>query len=213
MIVHVVTDARGRTGSAEPRVIHEYVVALACEAIDAELDAVQIREPSLSAGALVTLARDLVARAAGSGTRIVVNDRLDVAIASSAGGVHLKERSVALLRARTMAPMGFYIGRSVHAPASRHETEGADYLIAGTIWPTGSKPEGHPTIGVEGLRRVVASAVCPVLAIGGVTMDRIADIARTGAAGIAAIGLFADLPSGRLRGLAQELRQRFDTPA
>jgi thiamine-phosphate pyrophosphorylase len=213
MIVHLVTDARGRTGSSDPRVIHEYVVALASEAIEAELDAVQVREPALDAGPLVTLARDLVSRATGSRTRIIINDRLDVAIAASAGGVHLKEQSIPPLRARTMTAEGFHIGRSVHAVESRQETAGSDYLIAGTVWPTRSKSEGHPTIGVEGLRSIVTSQVCPVLAIGGVTMDRVKEVARAGAAGIAAIGLFVDLPPGRLRGLAQELRQRFDTLA
>ena len=211
MIVHLVTDARRRAGSAQPREIYEYVVALVSQAIDAELDAVQLREPSLEAGVLATLARDLVKRAAGSRTRIIINDRLDVAIAAGAGGVHLKEQSLSPLRARSMTPAGFHIGRSVHSVESPDETAEADYLIAGTIWPTASKPEGHPTIGIEGLRRVVASQGCPVLAIGGVTVDRIADIARTGAAGVAAIGLFADRSAGTMRGLAQEVRQRFDT--
>src|SRR5262249_46455188 len=85
---------------------------------------------------------------------------------------------------------------------------GADYLIAGTVFKTTSKPDAVALLGTEGLRRIVAASTAPVLAIGGVTLDRLDAVSAAGAAGIAAIGLFAD---GRLAERVREARRRFDT--
>jgi thiamine monophosphate synthase len=97
------------------------------------------------------------------------------------------------------------------------DAAGADYLIAGTVWPTSSKPDHHPLLGLEGFASIAAAASVPVLAIGGVTADRVRDVALAGGAGIAAIGLFTDEAMGddcRAAPLTQTIstiRQRFDT--
>lgn len=126
--------------------------------------------------------------------------------------------------ARLMVPRGFLIGRSVH---SLEEAEGVagsvDYLIAGAVWPTASKPglESGKLLGSEGLSRLAHQATVPVLAIGGASIDRIGAIARSGAAGVAAIGLFIGrqqtgdpLSCGAvpLHETVRAARGQFDTP-
>jgi thiamine-phosphate pyrophosphorylase len=213
VILHVVTDAVRRVGSGDPGAVRGYLIALARGAVRAGIDHFQVREPEIPARDLESVVREIVRVADGTMTRVLVNDRLDVAIGAGAAGVHLKESSIPVARARGMAPAGFLIGRSIHTVPASADVTGADYLIAGTVWPTASKPETQPTIGPSGLSDIVAGSALPVLAVGGVTLERLRDVARSGAAGVAAIGLFAAVAPERLRDLAHELRQRFDTLA
>jgi thiamine-phosphate pyrophosphorylase len=154
---------------------------------------VQIRERDLDARDLLRLVRSCVAAVRHTSTRVIVNDRLDVAIAAGAHGVHLRGDSMPAARARTMAPTPFLIGRSVH---DAEETErvaqegGLDYLIFGPVFETSSKP-GSPPAGLDALRLVVSRTTLPVIAVGGVTSDRIAAVTAAGAVGFAAISLFA----------------------
>jgi thiamine-phosphate pyrophosphorylase len=161
--------------------------------VRAGVDIIQIRERDLDAGPLATLVAELVRLTRGTPTRIVVNDRLDVALACRADGVHLRGDSMPAEAARSIAPAGFLIGRSVH---HEHEAKaaaaGVDYLVAGTVFPTSSKAGLTEWLGVEGLARICRSVSVPVLAIGGVTVERVPGVAAAGAAGIAAIGLFAN---------------------
>lgn len=160
-------------------------------AVEAGIDVLQIRERDLEAGLLFELTAEAVGIARGSRTRIVVNDRLDVAMAAGADGVHLREDSVGAEAVRRIAPPGFLIGRSVHtAEDAAYLGRTVDYLIAGTVWPTASKPPSHPLLGPDGLAALVRHAQVPVMAIGGVTLERLEQVARAGAAGVAAIGLF-----------------------
>ena len=189
--------------------------------MEAGIDVIQLRERDLDDRALHALAVDIVALASGSGSRVVVNDRLDVALAAGAHGVHLRADSVPVAAVRRAAPPGFLVGRSVHDWDEAGALEpGADYLIAGSVWPTVSKPADHPLLGVDGLTRIVRTCGVPVLAIGGVTLDRVREVAESGAAGLAAIGLFippvgaADTTggcrAGPLRDLARRARARYD---
>jgi thiamine-phosphate diphosphorylase len=166
---------------------------------------------------------DLVAMARGTRTRILVNDRVDVALACGAAGVHLRADSVPAAAVRSIAPREFAIGRSVHAVSEAVAAGAAvDYLIAGTVWPTSAKPAGHPVLGIDGLSGIVRAAGVPVLAIGGVTLDRLGEVAAHGGAGVAGIGLFmasgpgsASLPCRAvpLVEMAAAARARFDTSA
>ncbi|HKE88233.1 MAG TPA: thiamine phosphate synthase [Vicinamibacterales bacterium] len=160
----------------------------------AGVDLVQVRERDLDGRALVRLVSRCVEAARGTRTRVLVNDRIDVALAAGAGGVHLRGDSVPASRVRAMTPPAFVIGRSVHSvDESRRATEdgGLDYLMFGTVFATSSKP-GVEAAGVASLREVSAGTPLPVLAVGGITEATACDLQRTGAAGIAAIGLFAD---------------------
>ena len=168
------------------------ILEQARRAVEDRIDFIQLREPDLGAAVLAALAADLVSTARGSATRIVVNDRLDVALASGAHGVHLRTNSLPAHAVRTIAPPPFIVGRSVHTIAEAQDAGAVDYLIAGTVFTTPSKRDADRLLGVDGLRSIVAASRVPVLAIGGVRADNLSAIASTGAAGFAAIGLFID---------------------
>jgi thiamine-phosphate pyrophosphorylase len=161
----------------------------------AGVDILQIRERGLDDGSLARLVRGVVAATAGSGARVLVNDRPDIAVAAGAAGVHLSSSGPPAAAVRRIAPDGFVIGRSVHAGddlAALERDGGCDYLMFGTVFPSASKPADHHIAGVEELRRACAATSLPVLAIGGITVPLAARAARAGAAGVAAIGLFLE---------------------
>jgi thiamine-phosphate pyrophosphorylase len=169
------------------------------EAIDAGLDLIQIRERDLPARDLASLVERAVAAAAGGATAIVVNDRVDVALATGASGVHLPGDGPAGARVRAVCGPGGLIGRSVHAPEeATTEAQALDYLLFGTVFETDSKPAGRRVAGLEALRATAAAVDRLVLAIGGVTPERVGACQRAGAGGVAGIGVF--LPPGRARG-------------
>jgi len=162
------------------------------DAARAGLDLIQIRQPHLDARSLCDLVRGALAAVGGTAARIIVNDRLDVALATGAHGVHLREDSAPAMRVRAVAPRGFLVGRSVHSVSGAVTAAGAgglDYLIFGTVFPTSSKP-GQAAAGAAVLAEAVAATALPVLAIGGVTLERVAEVAGSGASGLAAVGLF-----------------------
>lgn len=186
----VITDRRRANVADDPLAT---VVTQVRAAAHAGVDLVQIRERDLEGRALSDLTSRCVAAVRGTTTRVLVNDRLDVALAAGAHGVHLRGDSFPASRVRRLSPRGFLIGRSIHGAdeASRVDAEGGlDYLVFGPVYETMSKP-GRTAAGLDALRHVAATTTVPVLAVGGITPDRFAAIGRTGAAGIAAIGLFA----------------------
>jgi thiamine-phosphate pyrophosphorylase len=168
----------------------EALARLVADAAAAGVSIVQVRERGLSDRQLLAVTSRLVASAPG--TRIVVNDRVDVALAANAAGVHLRGDSMPAHRVRALAPAGFLIGQSVHSAAEARAAAdgGADYLIMGTIYRTPSKPPEAPIVGLEGLADACRAVSLPVLAIGGVGADNLRDVAAAGAAGFAAIGWF-----------------------
>ena len=154
---------------------------------------IQVRERELDGGALTAFVRRCVEATQGSRARVLVNDRLDVALAAGAHGVHLRAASLPAARVRTACPPGFLLGRSVHrrAEAVDAAADGAvDYLLFGTVFATPSKPGREPA-GPAMLAEVAGAVRVPVLAIGGVSPDNLGEVRAAGAAGFAAIGLFA----------------------
>jgi len=209
-ILCLVTD-RVQLGASPDRSVEAGTLAgLAREAVDAGVDVIQIRERDLDAAALLDLAGAIVEIARGSGTDVVVNDRLDVAIASGANGVHLRADSVAPAAVGAIAPAGFLIGRSVHgASEAREHGSAVDYLIAGTVFATPSKPAESRLLFRRGLEEIVGAVRVPVLAIGGVTMDRVSEVAAAGAAGVAGIRLFLNRATS-MRTSVKAIREQFD---
>ncbi len=196
-IVCLVTDRERRAAqSTTDDAACDALVELAGDARRAGVDLIQVRERGLTDRALLGLVERMVAVTHGSETRVVVNERVDIALAAGASGVHLPSSAPPASRVRTMVSPSWVIGRSVHRPdeARRVEEEGGvDYLACGTVFVTPSKPGQHP-IGVAGLRAVISGVALPVLAIGGVDVTNASSMAGAGAAGVAAIGLFADVP-------------------
>jgi thiamine-phosphate diphosphorylase len=193
------------------------LVEIVEHAAKAGVHLVQVRERDLDAKSLYELVRRCVAAVSGTGTRVLVNDRFDVALAAGAHGVHLPGDGVPARRLRSVAPLGFLIGRSVHAldEAKAVVRDGAvDFLVFGTVFNSTSKPEGTPA-GLDALRAVAASVPLPVLAIGGITVERIRSIAAAGASGFAAIGLFSDRAAHGIEHMQTVVMQAdlaFDTP-
>jgi len=166
-------------------------------ACEAAVDIVQVRERDLDAATLCALVRRLVERATPA-TRVVVNDRADVALVAGAAGVHLRADGPPAARVRTLQLPPWIVGRSVHTSAEAAQAGDLDYLLCGTVFPSASKPADAPIGGLDALRETCAVARPPVLAIGGITPARVAACREAGAAGVAAIGVF--LPVGRTAG-------------
>jgi thiamine-phosphate pyrophosphorylase len=164
----------------------------------AGVDWIQIREKNLPANVLLDLARRAIAAVRGT-THVLINDRLDVALAAGATGIHLGAASLRVAdvvqwcRAGN-APPKFLIGVSCHTlrEASEAERAGASYIFFGPIYDTPSKAQFGPPQGVECLAEVCHSLRIPVLAIGGVNEENAVACLRAGAAGIAAIRLFQE---------------------
>lgn len=207
MILCLVTDRRrlgealGAPASQCLDLLHEQVAAAA----EVGIDFVQIREPDLEARDLTTVVRSLIARCRGSSTRILVNDRLDVAIAAGAHGVHLKEKSITPEQARSAiakasafakasADRTMVVTCAVHTPLTATARHSANFLIAGTVLPTVSKARSD-YLEWKGLKKVIGAAKgTPVLGIGGLDLDSVPSLAASGAAGLAAIGAFIPRP-------------------
>jgi thiamine-phosphate diphosphorylase len=184
---HFVTDRRRFNLSLDE------LVARAANAVSAGVDVIQVRERDLSDGQLAALVRRIAGLAAGTSTRVIVNDRADVAIAAGAAGVHLRGDSLPASRVRTTVPEGFLIGRSVHSLADVDAAAAGgrcDYLFFGTVFPSAGKPDGHPVAGLDALRAACARSSLPVIAIGGINEENAALVRAAGAAGFAAVGLF-----------------------
>ena len=188
------------------------LVARAAAAARAGVDLIQIREAATDDRLLAAVVRDCVAAVRGTSARVIVNDRLDVALAAGAHGVHLKSASYTAARVRPIAPDGFLIGRSVHSvDEAIRAGAGVDYLMFGTVFRTPSKPESAPA-GPAALAEVVRATRIPVLAVGGVTVETAGLVARTGAAGVAAIGEFTDRAPAALPSVVESLTRAFDGP-
>lgn len=184
------------------------LVARAATAAGAGVDVIQIRERDLPDGQLAALVRRIAGATAGTATRVIVNDRADIAIAAGAAGVHLRSDSPPASRVRAAfagasaasdeapapkASKARLIGRSVHSLAEVDAAiadGGCDYLLFGTVFPSDGKPPGHPVAGLEALAQVCARSPLPVIAIGGVTERNAPLVCDAGAAGFAAVGFF-----------------------
>jgi thiamine-phosphate diphosphorylase len=188
----MITDRRRLGPHAEEAVIRRIGIAAR-----AGVHLIQIRERDMSDRALVALVEQAVAVVRGTRARVLVNDRIDVALVAGAHGVHLRSDSVPAVRVRTIAPPPFLLGRSVH---TRDEITAlsaervVDYVLFGTVFSTASKPD-QAGAGVAGLTDAAkAAGGLPVLAIGGMTIESVRQLAGTSCSGFAAIGQFSDGP-------------------
>jgi thiamine-phosphate diphosphorylase len=211
----MVTDSRlyKQRGDEAVNELCASLTAAAERAARARVDLVQIRERSLEAATLLDLAARVRRATASTAAQIIINDRVDVALAGGADGVHLPAAAPTCARVRAIVPDGFLIGRSVHSDTEAVAAEaagGCDYLVFGTVYASGSKPAGHLVAGLDALARVCRSVCLPVLAIGGITVERVPEVVQAGAAGIAGIGLFAAGAQAELDEAVARIRDAFE---
>lgn len=185
------------------------LLPLIVEAVRAGIDLVQVREKDLGTRELLELVTSALNAARGTATRIVVNDRLDVALAAGAAGVHLGTQSLPARAARACVSEEFLVGVSCHSldEALAAESAGASYILLGPIFETFSKLAFGPPLGLAKLGEITARLKTPVLALGGITVERVRPCLEVGAVGVAGISIFQDCPS--LGERVRELRAMF----
>jgi thiamine-phosphate pyrophosphorylase len=199
-LLYLITDRRAFLRNPETTLAD--AVQSQAEAIgraaQAGLQLIQIREKDMSAKALCEFTREVIERARPHGARVLVNDRLDVALATGADGVHLRASSIPAHEVRaSVVKKGlddFLIGVSTHsiAEARLAEDGGADFIICGPVYDTPSKRAYGPPLGLERFAEICATVKIPTLAIGGINLSNYHEPLRRGGAGVAAIGLFTD---------------------
>ena len=192
----VVTDR----ALAAPRPLDNVVRA----ALDGGAPAIQLRDKSADAATLLEQARALLPLVRRYGALLFINDRVDVALAAGADGVHLGPEDLPIAAARAIAPQ-LLIGYSTDDPqlARAAERDGASYIGCGAVFGTRTKDVGGEAIGVGRLGEVVAAVNIPVVGIGGITRANVAAVAEAGAAGAAVVGaiMSADDPGAAARAL------------
>ena len=156
-------------------------------AVEGGVSLVQLRGKELPGGVLLSLAHE-VTKSIGGRAPLLVNERVDVAVASGAAGVQLGEEALPVSAASSMLPAGSLIGRSVHSVegALQAHDDGADFLVVGTMFATRSHPDGTPT-GPSLMRDVASQCDLPLIGIGGITPDNLDEVVRAGASGVAVI--------------------------
>jgi thiamine-phosphate pyrophosphorylase len=202
-VLYLVTDRHRTRGRPLVHVVEA--------ALEGGVRLVQLREKDLPARELAALARELRAITRRHGAALLINDRLDVAVAVDADGVHLPASSFSVADARQLLGPGRIIGISTHSPeeAAMAGRAGADFAVFGPLFETPSKQSYGPPLGLERLSAATKATGIPVLAIGGVTAARIPAVLSCGAAGVAMIRavLEAEDPAGAARSCAITLER------
>ena len=177
--LYVITDR----GLCAPRTLYDTIHSL----LDVGISAIQLREKDLSDAEYIKLAEPLCTLCHTYSAQLFINSRIKIAMTIGADGLHLPEDSASVEKVIEETNGCLIIGVSVHtlAEAKRRETEGADFITYSPIYPTLSKPDYGPAVGVEALRNVAEGINIPVLALGGITPERVSECLDAGAYGVA----------------------------
>ena len=185
--LYVILD-RGAAGDRNLAPLLEAVLEGGCRVV-------QLREKTMPLGDLYPVARALRKRCREAGCLFIVNDRVDLALAVEADGVHVGQDDLPAREARRLLSPGMILGVSTHDEnqARLARDDGADYVAVGSMFPTGSKA-GFRLVGPDLVRRVRPEIRVPLVAIGGVTMDNVAEVIRAGADAVAVISAVCAAP-------------------
>ena len=185
------------------------LVSVVGDCLAAGLPAVQVREKDLGAAELAVLCRRIRGLTQNTRALLIVNDRVDVALAVGADGVQRTATSLTVEDIRALADKRLRIGASIHSlpDALQAELEGADWLVFGPVYDTPSKRMYGPPQGLDKFARVAAAVRIPVVAIGGLTPERVREVRRAGARGVAVVSsiLAADSPADATRRFLEAL--------
>ena len=201
--VYLITDRDlcGRRGVAET----------VRQAIAGGATMVQLRDPLAKAGILVEEARALATILRSSNIPFIVNDRVDIALAAGADGVHLGQSDMAVADARRLLGPEPILGLSITGAAdlAASDLTGVDYLGVGPVYPTATKSDAAPAMGLEGLRAIRAQTTLPIVAIGGIGLANAGDVISVGVEGVAVVSAIcaAPDPEAAARDLASIVRE------
>ncbi len=177
-------------------------------ALDGGVRAIQLREKDLEGRELYVLAEQLRALTARYQAQLLVNDRIDVALAVEADGVHLGQHSFSVEDARRLLGAGKLIGVSTHSQQEIDAAQDADFIVFGPVYYTPSKATYGEPQGLDRLRAAVTHSTLPVFAIGGIKTERVAEVVETGAHGVAMISALSAAPDPARA--ARELLRQLD---
>jgi thiamine-phosphate pyrophosphorylase len=196
--LYVITDETIAGGRSHAEIARQAVLGGA--------DIVQLRDKALSSSTLAAAGREIAAITRKAGAVFMVNDRLDVALACGADGVHLGQDDMQVSTARQLAPPGFIIGISVGTveEAVQAEQDGADYLALSPTFSTASKGDAGPGLGLDRLREIRRAVTLPLIAIGGIDRNNVPEVIAAGADGIAVISAVVAKPD--IAAAARELK-------
>jgi thiamine-phosphate pyrophosphorylase len=200
--LYVLTDSRAARGRS--------MIELIAAALEGGATAIQLRDKSSDARAQVALGRELRRLTREAGALFIVNDRVDVAYAVEADGVHLGQDDLPAATARAILGPSAIVGGSAGNPAelARSLAEGVDYLGVGPMYPTPSKGDAGPAIGPVGLAGIRAATDLPIVGVGGIEGDNLAPVLTAGADGIALISAVLGAPD--VRAAARQIRARIE---
>lgn len=198
--LYLVTDRSLSMGRATAEVVRA--------AVAGGVTCVQLREKACGTREFLDEARAVKVVLQGTGVPLIINDRVDVALAVGAEGVHLGQQDMVMGDARRLGPPGWIIGVSAESveDAVRAEGEGADYVGVSPVFATPTKADHAAPLGLDGLRRMRAAVKLPLVAIGGIHAGNAREVVRAGADGLAVVSAIvaADDP----RAAAAELRRK-----
>jgi thiamine-phosphate pyrophosphorylase len=202
--VYIVTDERAAGERALPEIVRA--------AIQGGTTAVQLRAKVATTREMVALGQALLAITRPAGIPLIVNDRLDVALAIEADGAHVGQDDLPAAMARQLLGPERILGVSAEtvAQAQQAERDGANYLGVGDVFGTPSKPDAGSPIGIDGLAATVRAVALPVVAIGGITLDNAPAVIAVGAVGVAVIS--AVVGAADPAAAARQLRERISLP-
>ena len=198
--LYLVTDRRLSLGRSTVEVV--------AAAVSGGVTCVQLREKHCSTREFLEEARRVRELLVGTGVPLIINDRLDVALAVAADGVHLGQNDMHISDARRLVGERLVIGISAEsvADAIRAEAEGADYIGVSPVFTTPTKMDTAPPLGLEGLREIRRAVRLPLVAIGSIRHDNAAEVLRAGADGLAVVSAIVSAPCPRTAAAA--LRQQ-----
>jgi len=184
----VITDARLAPGRDH--------VAMARAALRGGADMIQLRDKTGDMRTLLPQARAIQTLCRSHGAVFIVNDRLDLGLAAEADGVHVGQEDLPAEAARSLLPRGRILGVSTHSreQAEAARASGADYIGFGPMFPTGTKATGYAPRGLEALRDIRAAVPLPILAIGGISLENVAEVIAAGATAPAVISAIVAAP-------------------
>ncbi len=183
-------------------------VAIAGAALQGGADVIQFRDKQGSLRGLLLQARTIQALCRARGATFIVNDRVDLALAACADGAHVGQEDLPAEAARRLLGPGRILGVSTHdrAQAEAAVRAGADYIGFGPMFATGTKETGYTPRGLDGLREVRSAVGVPILAIGGITLENVAEVIEAGATAVAIISAVVAAPD--IAEAAREFRRR-----